>query len=168
MKTIVIAIASVIMSISANAQSQSAVYYSPVTTNMEVGLGFDMKNHSCTLSIIEESKDKVDFGFDIIGSEGQSILGQQLTGGTVNVMPKQGDENYYQCNYTLTMPELFRIINTVRQGNKVIINGTQVDSSVLTAAIQQIQNELRPAAPAPRMPRMMMGAPRFGAFAFRG
>ena len=52
MKTIVIAIASVIASISANAQN-TTVYYSPVTTNMEVGLGFDMKNHSCTLSIIE-------------------------------------------------------------------------------------------------------------------
>lgn len=168
MKTIVIAIASVIMSISANAQSQSAVYYSPVTTNMEVGLGFDMKNHSCTLSIIEESKDKVDFGFDILGSEGQSILTQELTDGTVNVMPKQGDENYYQCNYTLSVPQLMQIINTARQAGKVVINGTQVSSDILTAAIEQIQNTLRPAAASPRQPRMMMGAPRFNPFGFRG
>lgn len=167
MKTIVIAIASVIMSISASAQN-STVYYSPVTTNMEVGLGFDFKNHSCTLSIIEESKDKVNFGFDVIGHEGQSILDQELSEGKVNVMPKSGDENYYQCNYTLSMAQLFQLLNTARQGNKVVINGTQVNSEVLTAAIEQIQNELRPAMPQPRMPRMMMGAPRFGAFAFRG
>ena len=166
MKTIVIAIASVIASISANAQS-TTVYYSPVTTNMEVGLGFDMKNHSCTLSIIEESKDKVDCSFDIIGHEGQSILATNLNESTVNVMPKSDNENYYQANYTLSMPELFQLLSTARQSNKVVINGTQINADVLTAAIENIQNELRPEAPA-RPLNPWAPAARFNPFGHRG
>ncbi|MBQ8675074.1 MAG: hypothetical protein IJ528_02475 [Bacteroidaceae bacterium] len=165
MKTIVIAIASVIASISANAQN-TTVYYSPVTTNMEVGLGFDMKNHSFTLSIIEESKDKVDCSFDIIGHEGQSILKSSMNETTVNVMPKSADENYYQSNYILTMQELFQLLNTARQSNKVVINGTQINAEALTAAIENIQHELRPEAPAPRF--NPWGAPRFNPFGHRG
>ena len=165
MKTIVIAIASVIASISANAQN-TTVYYSPVTTNMEVGLGFDMKNHSCTLSIIEESKYKVDCSFDIIGHEGQSILNSSMNETTVNVMPKSADENYYQSNYTLTMQELFQLLNTARKSNKVVINGTQINAEALTAAIENITNELRPEAPAPRF--NPWGAPRFNPFGHRG
>lgn len=164
MKTIAIIIAATIASISANAQN-AAVYYSPVTTNMEVGLGFDRNSHNYTLSIIEESKQQVDFGFDIIGFEGESLLSQELNGGTVNVIEKSSDENYYQCNYTLTMPELFNLINTARQGNKIVINGTQISTETLTAAIENIQNELRPAAP--QRPANWM-APRFNPFPFRG
>lgn len=152
MKTMIIAIASVIAGLTAsgNVKAQNTtVYYTPVTTNMAVGLGFDFGSRQCTLSVIEESKSSVDFGFDIIGNEGESLMTQKLGEGSVNVMPKSGNENYYQCNYTLSVDELFGLLRTAREGNKVVINGTQVSNDVLASAIMNIHGEMRPAQPRP-------------------
>ena len=84
MKSLVIAIASLIASVSANAQN-STVYYAPVTTNMEVGLGFDRATNQCILSIIEEADKAVDFNFDIINMNGESVLNSELTDGNINI-----------------------------------------------------------------------------------
>ena len=100
MKSLVIAIASLIATVSANAQN-STVYYAPVTTNMEVGLGFDRATNQCILSIIEEANEAVDFNFDIINTNGESVLTSELSEGNVNVMPKDRNADYYQCNYEL-------------------------------------------------------------------
>ena len=126
MKSLVIAIASLIASVSANAQN-ATVYYAPVTTNMEVGLGFDRKSNQCILSIIEEADKAVDFNFDIINMNGESVLTSELSDGNINVMPKDKDGNYYQCNYALSVPELMDIIVNAKD-NTVVINGTQVSS----------------------------------------
>ena len=144
MKSLVIAIASLIASVSANAQN-ATVYYAPVTTNMEVGLGFDRKSNQCILSIIEEADKAVDFNFDIINMNGESVLESELSDGNINVMPKDKDGNYYQCNYALSVPELMDIIVNAKD-NTVVINGTQVSSKALANAIASVQKELRPAA----------------------
>ena len=171
MKSLVIAIASLIATVSANAQN-STVYYAPVTTNMEVGLGFDRANNQCILSIIEEASNAVDFNFDIINMNGESVLNSELTDGSINIMPKDENGNYYQCNYALSVPELMDIIVNAKD-NTVVINGTQVSSKALASAIASVQKELRPAAQAPAFPQRHRmhanpwGAPRFGQFAFR-
>ena len=171
MKSLVIAIASLIATVSANAQN-STVYYAPVTTNMEVGLGFDRANNQCILSIIEEASNTVDFNFDIINMNGESVLNSELTDGSINIMPKDEEGNYYQCNYALSVPELMDIIVNAKD-NTVVINGTQVSSKALASAIASVQKELRPAAQAPAFPQRHRmhanpwGAPRFGQFAFR-
>ena len=171
MKSLVIAIASLIASVSANAQN-ATVYYAPVTTNMEVGLGFDRTSNQCILSIIEEADKAVDFNFDIINMNGESVLTSELSDGNINVMPKDKDGNYYQCNYALSVPELMDIIVNAKD-NTVVINGTQVSSKALASAIASVQKELRPAAQAPAFPQRHRmhanpwGAPRFGQFAFR-
>ena len=156
MKSLVIAIASLIASVSANAQN-ATVYYAPVTTNMEVGLGFDRTSNQCILSIIEEADKAVDFNFDIINMNGESVLTSELSDGNINVMPKDKDGNYYQCNYALSVPELMDIIVNAKD-NTVVINGTQVSSKALASAIESVQKELRPAAqpktPARFIPRM--------------
>ena len=170
MKSLVIAIASLIASVSANAQN-ATVYYAPVTTNMEVGLGFDRKSNQCILSIIEEADKAVDFNFDIINMNGESVLTSELSDGNINVMPKDKDGNYYQCNYALSVPELMDIIVNAKD-NTVVINGTQVSSKTLANAIASVQKELRPAAQAPQFPQRHRfhanpwGAPRFGQMAF--
>ena len=149
MKSLVIAIASLIATVSANAQN-STVYYAPVTTNMEVGLGFDRATNQCILSIIEEASKAVDFNFDIINTNGESVLTSELSEGNVNVMPKDRNAD-----------------------NTVVINGTQVSSKALASAIASVQKELRPAAKAPEFPQRHRihatpwGAPRFGQFARR-
>ena len=171
MKSLVIAIASLITSVSANAQN-STVYYAPVTTNMEVGLGFDRATNQCILSIIEEASEAVDFNFDIINMNGESVLASELSDGNVNVMPKDSKADYYQCNYALSVPELMDIIVNAKD-NTVVINGTQVSSKALASAIAEVQKELRPAAKAPEFPQRHRihatpwGAPRFGQFARR-
>ena len=170
MKSLVIAIASLIASVSANAQN-ATVYYAPVTTNMEVGLGFDRTSNQCILSIIEEADKAVDFNFDIINMNGESVLTSELSDGNINVMPKDKDGNYYQCNYALSVPELMDIIVNAKD-NTVVINGTQVSSKTLANAIASVQKELRPAAQAPQFPQRHRfhanpwGAPRFGQMAF--
>jgi hypothetical protein len=170
MKSLVIAIASLIASVSANAQN-ATVYYAPVTTNMEVGLGFDRTSNQCILSIIEEADKAVDFNFDIINMNGESVLTSELSDGNINVMPKDKDGNYYQCNYALSVPELMDIIVNAKD-NTVVINGTQVSSKALANAIASVQKELRPAAQAPQFPQRLRfhanpwGAPRFGQMAF--
>ena len=151
MKSLVIAIASLIASVSANAQN-ATVYYAPVTTNMEVGLGFDRTSNQCILSIIEEADKAVDFNFDIINMNGESVLTSELSDGNINVMPKDKDGNYYQCNYALSVPELMDIIVNAKD-NTVVINGTQVSSKALANAIASVQKELRPAAQAPQFPQ---------------
>ena len=166
MKSLVIAIASLIASVSANAQN-ATVYYAPVTTNMEVGLGFDRTSNQCILSIIEEADKAVDFNFDIINMNGESVLTSELSDGNINIMPKDKDGNYYQCNYALSVPELMDIIVNAKD-NTVVINGTQVSSKALANAIASVQKELRPAAQAPQFPQRLRfhanpwGAPRFG------
>ena len=156
MKSLVIAIASLIASVSVNAQN-STVYYAPVTTNMELGLGFDRTTNKCILSIIEEGDKAVDFNFDIINMNGESVLNSELNDGSINVMPKDKDGNYYQCNYAISVPELMDIIINAKD-NTVVINGTQVSSKALASAIENVQKELRPAAqpkaPARFIPRM--------------
>ena len=170
MKSLVIAIASLIASVSANAQN-ATVYYAPVTTNMEVGLGFDRKSNQCILSIIEEADKAVDFNFDIINMNGESVINSELTDGNINVMPKDKDANYYQCNYALSVPELMDILVNAKD-NTIIINGTQVSSKALASAIESVQKELRPAAQAPSFPQRNRfranpwRAPRFGQVAF--
>ena len=151
MKSLVIAIASLIASVSANAQN-ATVYYAPVTTNMEVGLGFDRKSNQCILSIIEEADKAVDFNFDIINMNGESVINSELTDGNINIMPKDKDGNYYQCNYALSVPELMDILVNAKD-NTIIINGTQVSSKALASAIESVQKELRPAAQAPSFPQ---------------
>ena len=171
MKSLVIAIASLIASVSANAQN-STVYYAPVTTNMEVGLGFDRATNQCILSIIEEADKAVDFNFDIINMNGESVLNSELTDGNINIMPKDEDDNYYQCNYALSVPELMDILVNAKD-NTIVINGTQVSNKALANAIASVQKELRPAAQTPAFPQRHRmhanpwGAPRFGQFAFR-
>ena len=171
MKSLVIAIASLIASVSANAQN-STVYYAPVTTNMEVGLGFDRTTNQCILSIIEEADKAVDFNFDIINMNGESVLISELNDGNINVMPKDKDGNYYQCNYAISVPELMDIIINAKD-NTVVINGTQVSSKALASAIENVQKELRPAAQTPSFPQRHRfhanpwGAPRFGQVALR-
>ena len=156
MKSLVIAIASLIASVSVNAQN-STVYYAPVTTNMEVGLGFDRATNQCILSIIEEADKAVDFNFDIINMNGESVLNSELTDGNINIMPKDEDGNYYQCNYALSVPELMDILVNAKD-NTIVINGTQVSSKALASAIENVQKEIRPAAqvkaPARFIPRM--------------
>jgi len=167
MKSLVIAIASLIATVSANAQN-STVYYAPVTTNMEVGLGFDRANNQCILSIIEEASNAVDFNFDIINMNGESVLNSELTDGSINIMPKDEEGNYYQCNYALSVPELMDIIVNAKD-NTVVINGTQVSSKALASAMASVQKELRPVAqakaPAHYIPRMHRPVRQF---AFRG
>ena len=171
MKSLVIAIASLIASVSVNAQN-STVYYAPVTTNMEVGLGFDRATNKCILSIIEEADKAVDFNFDIINMNGESVLNSELNDGNINVMPKDKDGNYYQCNYAISVPELMDIIINAKD-NTVVINGTQVSSKALASAIENVQKELRPAAQTPSFPQRHRfhanpwGAPRFGQVALR-
>lgn len=171
MKSLVIAIASLIASVSANAQN-STVYYAPVTTNMEVGLGFDRATNQCILSIIEEADKAVDFNFDIINMNGESVLNSELTDGNINIMPKDEDGNYYQCNYALSVPELMDILVNAKD-NTIVINGIQVSNKALANAIASVQKELRPAAQTPAFPQRHRmhanpwGAPRFGQFAFR-
>ena len=92
MKSLLTAIASVIISVSANAQN-STVYYAPVTTNMEVGLGFDRKTNRCVLSIIEEASKAVDFNFNIVNKNGESVLFSEPSDGSINVMPKDKTDN---------------------------------------------------------------------------
>ncbi|MBO4565346.1 MAG: hypothetical protein J5720_07930 [Bacteroidaceae bacterium] len=156
MKSLVIAIASLIASVSVNAQN-STVYYAPVTTNMEVGLGFDRATNKCILSIIEEADKTVDFNFDIINMNGESVLANELNEGSINIMPKDKDDNYYQCNYALSVPELMDIIVNAKD-NTIVINGTQVSSKALASAIENVQKEISPAAqpkvPARFIPRM--------------
>jgi hypothetical protein len=138
---------------------------------MEVGLGFDRTSNQCILSIIEEADKAVDFNFDIINMNGESVLTSELSDGNINVMPKDKDGNYYQCNYALSVPELMDIIVNAKD-NTVVINGTQVSSKALANAIASVQKELRPAAQAPQFPQRFRfhanpwGAPRFGQMAF--
>ena len=171
MKSLVIAIASLIASVSVNAQN-STVYYAPVTTNMEVGLGFDRATNQCILSIIEEADKAVDFNFDIINMNGESVLNSELTDGNINIMPKDKEGNYYQCNYALSVPELMDILVNAKD-NTIVINGIQVSNKALANAIASVQKELRPAAQAPAFPQRHRmhanpwGTPRFGQFAFR-
>ena len=149
MKSLVIAIASLIASVSANAQN-ATVYYAPVTTNMEVGLGFDRTSNQCILSIIEEADKAVDFNFDIINMNGESVLTSELSDGNINVMPKDKDGNYYQCNYALSVPELMDIIVNAKDNTVVIkvfrrnsaqllrlLNSHSVFASTLTLGVLQ-------------------------------
>lgn len=171
MKSLLTAIASVIISVSANAQN-STVYYAPVTTNMEVGLGFDRKTNQCVLSIIEEASKAVDFNFNIINKKGESVLFSKPSEGYINVMPKDKTDNYYQCNYELSVPELMDILANAKD-NIVVINGTQVSSKTFANAIENVQKELRPAPQAPTFQRRFRyhedpwDTPRFGWYARR-
>ena len=166
MKTLVIAIASFIACVSANAQS-STVYYAPVNAKMDVGIGFDTKLNQCIFSIIEESNEKVDFNFDIINRNGESVLLTAVNDGHVNVIPKDQTSNYYQCNYAISLPELMDIIVNSKE-NIIVINGIQVSSNALASALDNIKKELVPATPQRlHMPRMnRRNVPQFGFFAF--
>ena len=100
---------------------------------------------------------------------GLSLL--DCAGGNINIMPKDKDANYYQCNYALSVPELMDILVNAKD-NTIIINGTQVSSKALASAIESVQKELRPAAQAPSFPQRNRfranpwRAPRFGQVAF--
>ena len=150
MKSLVIAIASLIASVSANAQN-ATVYYAPVTTNMEVGLGFDRTSNQCILSIIEEADKAVDFNFDIINMNGESVLTSELSDGNINIMPKDKDGNYYQCNYALSVPELMDIIVNAKD-NTVVINGTQGSEGTPPSSSATISITLHPKNASPSSP----------------
>lgn len=160
MKKLVATIASALVSLTMAAQS-SVVYYTPVNKTMEVGLGFDRQSHKCVLSIIEEAKSDVDFSFDILNNEGESILNLNDEEGKVNVLPKTKKVNYYECNYELSMNELRQLMNTAKNSETIMINGQEFDSAELASTIQDIQKEwMKPAVPANGMKMMPpMGRP---------
>ena len=140
-KLAVLAVSVIVSAIASLSMSAQTVYYSPVNKTMEVGLGFDAKSHQAILSVIEESKDAADFSFDIMNGEGEIVMSREMEAKNVNVMPKDGDENYYQCNYTLSMPELFEILASSASNETAVINGVQVISKSLASAIQNVTPE---------------------------
>jgi len=146
MKKFIAAIATAIVSLTATAQT-TEVFYSPVNDTMEIGLGFDRQSHKCILSVIEESKKDVNFTFDIVNEQGDSKLVGTIDEGTLNVIPKTRKVNYYLCNYEITMPQLFQLVASSRHGEKVVINGQEIESDVLAKALNNISQEF------PRMER---------------
>ncbi|MCQ2214048.1 MAG: hypothetical protein MJZ36_10460 [Bacteroidaceae bacterium] len=163
MKKIIAAIATAIVSLTATAQN-SEVFYSPVNETMEIGIGMDRQSHKVVLSIIEESKKDVDFSIDIVGKEGNSIMIQNLNEGSLNVIPKSRKVNYYLCNYEISMPQLMQLVMSAKNNEKIMINGQEIEGSVLAQALDNIQQEMPRIERRPtRMPhRPMMG------FHFRG
>ena len=138
MKKMIAMVATLVIAISMNAQN-SVVYYSPVSETMEVGVGFDRQSHKMVLSIIEESKKDVDFSFDILSDEGESVIADDmLDEGTVNVLPKTRKVSYYECNYSLSMPELMDLMAKAQKADKVLVNGQEIDGSQLAESLQSI------------------------------
>ena len=135
MKTIILTIATFVLAIAANAQS---IYFAPVSESVEIGFGFNPQNHKFILSVIEESKDDVDFSIDVTNAFGRDIMSKSFDEGTVTVIPKKKNVNYYECNYELTRQELNFLLFNARFGGNVNINGIEMDGKALIIAIQNI------------------------------
>lgn len=142
MKKLFATLAVVVVTLTASAQS-SVVYYTPVNKTMEVGIGFDPYSHKCIFSIIEESKNDVDFTFDILNHNGQSVLGstKALSEGKINIIPKTRKVSYYACNYELTIGELKSLIRTANDNGKVVINGVEFDGEELASMLKDIEDK---------------------------
>ena len=126
MKTIIATALAFILTLSANAQSK-AVYYTPVNETMEIGFGFNPETHKCIISIIEESKDDVDFDLSISTPFG-NIMEKTFSDGDITVIPKTSKVNYYECNYELSGFEMSRLMMLARTGAKVNVNGVEMSS----------------------------------------
>ncbi|MCQ2093409.1 MAG: hypothetical protein MJY81_00120 [Bacteroidaceae bacterium] len=137
MKTIILTIATFVFTLVANAQS-AATYFAPVSETVEIGFGFNPQNHKFVLSVIEESKDDVDFNIDVTNAFGRDIMSQSFDEGTVTVIPKTKKVNYYECNYELTPQELNFLLFNARFGGNVNINGVEMNGSALINAIHNI------------------------------
>lgn len=126
MKTIIATALAFILTLSANAQNQ-AVYYTPVNDTMEIGFGFNPETHKCIISIIEESKEDVDFDLSISTPFG-NIMEKTFSDGDITVIPKTRKVNYYECNYELSAFEMSRLQMLARTGAKINVNGVEMSS----------------------------------------
>ncbi len=126
MKTIIATALAFILTLSANAQSK-AIYYTPVSETMEIGFGFNPETHKCIISIIEESKEDVDFDLSISTPFG-NIMEKTFSDGDITVIPKTRKVNYYECNYELSAFEMSRLQMLARTGAKVNVNGVEMST----------------------------------------
>ncbi|MCQ2112203.1 MAG: hypothetical protein MJY95_02540 [Bacteroidaceae bacterium] len=137
MKKILAVLVSAIIAVSASAQS-STVYFTPVNDNVEIGLGFNPQTHKCIISIIEESKNEVDFNFDVINPFGINVMEKSFDEGNISVMPKTRKVNYYECQYELTFPELQFFIFNVEHNANININGNTLSGKDVAAALKSL------------------------------
>lgn len=139
MKTIILAVTAFVFSLVANAQS-TAIYYSPVSETVELGFGFNPQNHKFVISVIEESKDDVDFNVGVTSAFGHNIMAGSFNAGSVTIIPKTKKVNYYECNYELSRHELDMLLFNARRGGKVSVNGIEMDGKSLTDALHSVMH----------------------------
>ena len=126
MKTIIATALAFILTLSANAQSQ-ATYYSPVNETVELGFGFNPQSHKFIISIIEESKDDVDFDLSITTPFG-NIMEKTFADGDITIIPKSRKVSYYECNYELTPMEMSQLMFFATHKATISINGIEMNS----------------------------------------
>lgn len=118
-----------VITLVANAQNQ-AIYYTPVNETMEIGFGYNPETHKCIISVIEESKENVDFNVSINTPFGNAMT-NTFDGGDITVLPKTHKVNYYECNYELSHFELSQLMFLAQHNAKVNINGVEMSSQEL-------------------------------------
>lgn len=136
MKTIIATALAFILSLSVNAQSKS-VYYTPVNETMEIGFGFNPETRKCIISIIEESKEDVDFDLNISTPFG-NIMEKTFSDGDITVIPKTRKVNYYECSYELNAFEMARLQMLAHTGAKISVNGVEMSSREFMDTIKGI------------------------------
>ncbi|MBQ0104163.1 MAG: hypothetical protein KBS99_08355 [Prevotellaceae bacterium] len=136
-KNIITTVVAFVIALVANAQSTS-IYYTPVGETMEIGFGFNPQSHKFVLSVIEESKDDVDFNVDITNAFGMGIMSNVFNEGQITEIPKTKKVSYYECNYELSLQDLNFLLFNASHNGSVNINGTELDGKSLLNAFQSV------------------------------
>jgi hypothetical protein len=143
MKSFILSVAAFFLSLS-SIDAQTAVYYSPVSSNMEIGVGFDVKTREIIFSVVEESGVDVQSNITVLTRDGKVAFEKTDDEATEYIVPKDENSDFYIHSYKMNPREYFKLITNLNKfGNIIVIDGVQVSSRTFIKAMMEIFRDVR-------------------------
>lgn len=123
------------------ASAQGAVYYSPVNTEMEIGIGFNPSDRTFTFGIADSSEERTSGSIEIFDKSGKKIYGRDAD--SVTLVPKDSRSSFRIYSCTLSAWDFASLARSMRNST-IVINGIQVTEKAFRTAIASVMMPTRP------------------------